>query len=60
MKHKKGSWLKALESTKYLIKATWDMLEALKAIVAACDEPTPHIPKIKHIAQNVIAKAEGD
>lgn len=60
MKHKKESWLKTLESTKHLIKVAWDMLEALKAIVEACDEPTPHIPKIKHIAQNIIAKAEGN
>ena len=37
-----------------------DMLDVLEAIISACDEPTPHIPKIKHIVENAIAKVKGE
>ena len=51
-----GSEDPEVHANAVLIAAAPDMLEALKAIIAACDEPTPHLPKIKHIAKNAIVK----
>ena len=35
-----------------------NMLEPLNSIIEACDEPSPHIPKIKHIAERAILASD--
>ena len=37
---------------------TSKILESLNSIIEACDEPTPHIPKIKHIAERMILASD--